>query len=288
MNEMAMPHPTGHEAQPLSASLRPVPPGLNHVMSIAAETWKGLQLMWTFKFNVVSEVVGLFMVFLGINFFVGNGAFNSEDLAFTLVGFCIWTYSIFAISNMSYALREEQQQGTIEQMFMGSTPFAALLFGRTLSNFVWTTAVILLGGGTITLAFGLDLGLNWRLVPVLGLTMFGLYGLGFVVAGLTILFKNILSFANLIQNVLLFLNGAIVPVTVFPAWMTTATRALPSTLSIEVARLVTLDDLTLATVWTDGLLPLLVLHSLIWFVLGLSLYLVAERIARRKGLLGQF
>ena len=288
MNEMAIHHPTGHEAQPLSASLRPVPPGLNHVMSIAAETWKGLQLMWTFKFNVVSEVLGLFMVFLGINFFIGNGGFNSEDLAFTLVGFCIWTYSIFAISNMSFALREEQQQGTIEQMFMGSTPFAALLFGRTLSNFAWTTAVILLGGGTVTLAFGLDLGLNWRLIPVLGLTMLGLYGLGFVVAGLTILFKNILSFANLIQNILLFLNGAIVPVTVFPAWMTTATRALPSTLSIEVARLVTLDNLTLTAVWADGLLPLLVLHSLIWFVLGLSLYLVAERIARRKGLLGQF
>ena len=288
MNEMAVHHPTGHEAHPLSASLRPVPPGLNHVMSIAAETWKGLQLMWTFKFNVVSEVLGLFMVFLGINFFVGNGAFNSEDLAFTLVGFCIWTYSIFAISNMSFALREEQQQGTIEQMFMGSTPFAALLFGRTLSNFMWTTAVILLGGGTITLGFSLDLDLNWRLVPVLGLTMLGLYGLGFVVAGLTILFKNILSFANLIQNVLLFLNGAIVPVTVFPAWMTTVTRALPSTLSIEVARLVTLNNLTLAAVWANGLLPLLVLHSLIWFILGLSLYLVAERIARRKGLLGQF
>ena len=288
MSEMAIHHPTGHEAQPLPAALRPVPPGLNHVMGIAAETWKGLQLLWTFKFNVVSEVLGLFMVFLGINFFIGNGAFNSEDLAFTLVGFCIWTYSIFAISNMSFALREEQQQGTIEQMFMGSTPFAALLFGRTLSNFVWTTAVILLGGGTVTLAFGLDLGLNWRLIPVLGLTMFGLYGLGFVIAGLTILFKNILAFANLIQNVLLFLNGAIVPVTVFPAWMTTTTRVLPSTLSIEVARLVTLDDMTLAAAWADGLLPLLVLHSLIWFVLGLSLYLVAERIARRKGLLGQF
>lgn len=288
MNEMAIHHPTGHEAQPLSTSLRPVPPGLSHVMSIAAEIWKGLQLMWTFKFNVVTEVVGLFMVFLGINFFIGNGAFDSGDLAFTLVGFCIWTYSITAISNMSYALREEQQQGTIEQMFMSSTSFAALLLGRTLSNFVWTTAIILLGGGTITLAFGLDLGLNWRLVPVLGLTMFGLYGLGFVIAGLTMLFKNILSFANLTQNVLLFLNGAIVPVTVFPAWMTAVTRALPSTLSIEVARLVTLDDLTLAAVWADGLLPLLVLHSLIWFVLGLSLYLVAERIARRKGLLGQF
>lgn len=288
MNEMAIHQPTGHETQPLPASLRPVPPGLNYVMSIAAETWKGLQLFWTFKFNMVTEVVGLFMVFLGINFFIGSGTFNSEDLAFTLVGFCVWTYSISAISNMSYALREEQQQGTIEQMFMSSTPFAALLFGRTLSNFVSTTAVILLGGGTITLAFGLDLGLNWRLVPVVGLTMFGLYGLGFVVAGLTMLFKNILSFANLIQNVLLFLNGAIVPVTAFPGWMTTATRALPSTLSIEVARMVTLDDLTLAATWADGLLPLLVLHSLIWFVLGLSLYLMAERIARRKGLLGQF
>ena len=145
MNEMAIHHPHRTRSSAAVDFTASRSAGLNHVMSIAAETWKGLQLIWTFKFNVVSEVLGLFMVFLGINFFIGNGAFNSEDLAFTLIGFCIWTYSIFAISNMSFALREEQQQGTIEQMFMGSTPFAALLFGRTLSNFVWTTAVILLG-----------------------------------------------------------------------------------------------------------------------------------------------
>ena len=288
MHEVIFPSSMPESPLKFPESRERIPAGLVQFTSIVAETWKGIQLLWTFKFNVVTDVLSLFLIFLGINFFVGQGAFSKSDLAFTMVGFCLWTYSSFAIGNMSYALREEQQQGTLEQMFMSSTPFAWLLFGRTLSNFLWTTTIILLGGGIITLAFGLDLGLNWRLIPVLALAMLGLYGLGFVFAGLTILFKNIGSFSNLIQNILLFVNGAIVPVTAFPDWLTTTSRFLPSTLSIEVARQVTLERGTLTAAWNTGLLKLLLLHSVVWFGVGCALYLVAERIGRRRGLLGQF
>ncbi len=266
---------------PLAAAWRPI-------STVAAETWKGLLIMWTFKFNVVTEVLGLFMIFLGISFFMGYGEFNTNTMASSLMGFIFWTYAIFAIGNMSFALREEQQQGTIEQMSMGVTPFGILLFGRTLASLIWTTLVVLIGGGAITLGFGLDLGLNSRVVPIFLLSILGLYGLGYLVAGATLLFKNILSFTNLIQNILLFLNGAIVPVTFYPTWLANVTRVLPTTLGIETMRLVTLEHRTLGEVWRNGPLPLLLLHSVLWLAVGLGLFLWADREARRRGLMGQF
>lgn len=265
-----------------------LPAGIRPLVAMLAETWKGMQIMWSFKFNLLSDVLSLFLIFLGINFFMGYGSFQPDSIAFTLVGFCLWTYAAFAIGNMSFALREEQQQGTVEQMCMGATPFSALLFGRTLSNFIWTTAIVLVGGGSIALGFQLELGLTPSVIPVLILALVGLYGLGFLIGGLTLLFKNILSLSNMMQNLLLFLNGAIVPVTAFPNWMTQVTRVLPTTLSIEVVRMITLDGQSLLDAWNAGLLPLLALHSTTWFVVGLALFAVADRAARKRGLMGQF
>lgn len=252
------------------------------------EVWKGVLIMWSYKFALVGDVLGLFIIFLGINFFIGQGEFDRDALAFTLIGFCLWTYASFAIGNMTFALREEQQQGTLEQMCMGNSSFAGLLFGRTLATFFWNTLIILVGGGTIALLFRLDLSLNWKVIPVFLLTLLGLYGLGFLAGGATLLFKNVLSFTNLLQNVLLFINGAIVPVTLFPDWMARVSRVLPTTLSIETMRLVTLEGASLQETWQVGTLQLLVLHATIWFTIGLLLFSFAERESRRRGLLGQF
>jgi len=273
---------------PRNVALSRIPAVLRPFTAAAGETWKGVQIMWTYKFALVGDVLGLFIIFLGINFFIGHGEFDQDSLAFTLMGFCLWTYAAFAIGNMTHALREEQQQGTLEQMCMGNSSFAGLLLGRTLATFFWNTLIILVGGGAITLLFRLDLSLNWQAIPIFVLTLLGLYGLGFVAGGATLLFKNVLSFTNLLQNVLLFVNGAIVPVTLFPEWLTRLSRALPTTLSIETVRLVTLEGASLQEAWHIGILPSLVFHSAVWFAVGLLLFFVAEREARRRGLLGQY
>ena len=265
-----------------------IPAVLRPFSSAVGETWKGMQIMWSYKFALIGDVLSLFIVFLGINFFISQGEFDLDTVAFTLLGFCLWTFASFAIGNMTFALREEQQQGTLEQMCMAYSSFAVLLLGRTLSTFLWNTLIILIGGGTITLLLRLDLSLNWQVAPVLILTLLGLYGLGYLAGGATLLFKNVLSFTNLLQNALLFVNGAIVPVTLFPDWLASVSRLLPTTLGIEALRLVTIEGATLQEAWRVGLLPSLVLHSAIWLVAGLLLFFVCKREARRRGLLGQY
>jgi ABC-2 type transport system permease protein len=86
----------------------------------------------------------------------------------------------------------------------------------------------------------------------------------------------------------MFLNGALLPVDKFPAWLALVARLLPGTQGIIVLRRVVLDDETLATVWRSGSLGWLALHSAVFFLFGWLVFRVCERHARQRGMLGQY
>jgi ABC-2 type transport system permease protein len=101
-------------------------------------------------------------------------------------------------------------------------------------------------------------------------------------------YKQSGSFANLIQNGLLFLNGSILPVDNMPGWLSGLARTLPSTQGVVVLRQVVLKDRSLAAVWRDGSLVWLVVHSAAWFAAGWLIFGLCQGIAKRQGSLGQY
>jgi ABC-2 type transport system permease protein len=252
------------------------------------ETYKGLLLLWEYKFNLLMESVMICGVFIGLNFLIGNGTLPQDQLASSLLGYIVWLYTFMAVSNMGWSLREEVQTGTLEQMFMSPLPPQLLMMGRSLANVVSTTLTIV--GITVVLMLVLGVGFSIGVdgLLVFGLTLIGLFGLGFIVGGTTLVFKHVESFAYLAQYGLMFLNGALLPVDKFPAGLALAARLLPGTQGIIVLRRVVLDDETLGSVWRSGSLGWLVLHSAGFFLFGWLVFRVCERHARQRGMLGQY
>ena len=82
--------------------------------------------------------------------------------------------------------------------------------------------------------------------------MVGLFGFGYAIGGLTLVFKQISSVSGLVTNMLLFLNGTLLPVHHFPAWLETIAVFLPTTQGIIVLRKVVIDGASLTAVWQDG------------------------------------
>ena len=107
-------------------------------------------------------------------------------------------------------------------------------------------------------------------------------------SGMTIVFKQIGSVVNMFQNLLLFLNGAFLPVDRLPPWLASFARSLPTTQGIAVMREVVFGRRSLADVWGDGSLIWLTLHSVLYCVLGWLVYARCEAIAKRQGSLGQY
>jgi ABC-2 type transport system permease protein len=130
--------------------------------------------------------------------------------------------------------------------------------------------------------------MRWAGVLVFLLTMGGLYGFAFILAGATLIFKQVEALANALQNALLFLNGAFLPVERLPGWLEAFAHTLPTTQGIIVLRQVVLDGASLFQVWQDGSLPWLLIHSTVYFMIGWFFFRWCEGKARQQGALGQY
>lgn len=252
------------------------------------ECQKRLIIMWSYRFNLVLETFMIGFLFVGISFFVTGGRPTPEQMAPALLGYLTWFYATFAISDMSQGIREEVQTGTLEQMYMSPLPSGLLLAGRSVASLVVSTSMVVFIGAFLILALGIRIPVRLTGVPVFALTLVGLYGFAFFMGGATLVFKQVSALGNLLTNMLLFLNGSFLTVERMPDWLERFARSLPSTQGIDVLRRVVLDDLSLTSVWRDGSLMWLTVHTAVFLVAGWGVFLWGERVARRRGMLGQY
>jgi ABC-2 type transport system permease protein len=261
---------------------------MGQVTAILNETHKGLLMAWNYKVDLILEVFIMGFAFIGLSFLTGGGRLREEQLTASLIGYLVWFFAVKAIANMSTSLKDEMQAGTLEQMYMSPTDAGFLILGRSLATIFITTIIAALIAAGPMLLLGIRLPLVPASIPVFIITILGLYGFGFAVGGFTLIFKQVASLSDLIQYALVFLNGALLPVEVFPPWLAFIARLLPTTQGIIVLRQVSLEGMSLADTWRSGSLGWLALHSAVFLLLGWFLFKWCENIARQRGLLGQY
>jgi ABC-2 type transport system permease protein len=257
-----------------------------------AEAVKGVLLILSYRFSNVAYLATFVFVFIGIGFFTGGGRLQAESLESALLGYLIWFFGVKVVEHMAFMLSEEARAGTLEQMFMTPAPLGLVMVGRALGTLAVAAVQAAIIGGSLILLLRLPLRFDPAAVaagaPVFALTLVGLFGFGFGAAGLTIVFKQIGPVVNMVQNLLLFLSGALLPVDRLPPALEAFARTLPTTQGIAVLREVVFGGSSLADVWADGSLPWLTFHSALYFFLGWVVYARCEAVARRQGTLGQY
>jgi ABC-2 type transport system permease protein len=123
------------------------------------------------------------------------------------------------------------------------------------------------------------------LVPVV-LTILDVAGYGLLLGALAIRVSSIGAVLHVLQSIVLCLNGAFIPVNLFPSWLQLVARLLPTTLGVEVSRKVLLQGGSLASTWSDRSLVWLLIHSVALLTLGAAAYQLSIRGALRQGRLG--
>ena len=252
------------------------------------EFHKRMLILWSYRFNQLVGVATISFFFMGLAYFMGGGEFDRVRLPGMILGYSIWLYASPTISSMTWALREEMETGTLEQMMMSPVPAYIMLPGRILASVVWSTFMISLSLALLLLLLGVSIPVRIEGLPVFIITMIGLLGFGYLIAAAVIVFKQVMAFANMMGTMLLFFNGSLVPIENYPDWLATAARFLPTTEGIVAIREVMLDQQSLGDSWANGSLQNLVIHSSVFLVVGLGCYLWAESIAKKRGSLGQY
>ena len=120
-------------------------------------------------------------------------------------------------------------------------------------------------------------------MTILGIDVFGL-----ILAVMGLILKKSQPFAYLLNNLLLFFNGSILPLEKMPVWVQIASKTLPTTQGIAVLRNITFNHHTLANTIADGSLILLMLNSAFYLVAGCAVFMYCERWAQKNGILGHY
>jgi ABC-2 type transport system permease protein len=233
--------------------------------------------------NAIGGIV-IALFFFGVLFYGGRllaGQALTDSIEGIVVGYFLWTLSVGAYSAVSNDIGSEVQWGTLERHI--TTPFGfapvALLKGvakvvRTFITSAVVLAVMLVLTGT---------RLNFApvtVVVVAGLAITSVLGLGFAAGGVTVLYKRIGNWLNLLQFGFIVLISA--PVLDAP-W----TRVLPLAHGSALLQRAMVDGVRL---WEFGFveLGLLVAVAAGYLAGGYVVFHLATRRARRLGVLGDY
>ena len=244
---------------------------------------KSFILLTRYAFNTASQLAGLYFMFV-ILFFGGRalgGAAFDDTLEGIIVGFFLFTMAIVAFSGLSWDLMREAQWGTLEQLFMTPYGFEWVMVVKTAVNvllsFLWGAIMLVLMMATTGRTLHVDV---LTVLPVGLLALASAVGIGFVFGGLALVYKRIESVFQLFQFGFIGLIAA--PVDRYPLL-----ELLPLSLGSHL----------LGRAMTGGVrlwelapadLAVLAANAAVYFVLGLLVFRLASRKARRDGVLGHY
>lgn len=234
--------------------------------------------------NTVSTVVTFYaiflMFFLGIRVIGGAGTTGASS-EYLIVSMVLWFLALMAMQGIGWEITNEATRGTLEQLYMSPVGTWKILLSRMIGSVVVNFAIIIVVLFLNMLTAGVWLAFDLlTLAPLLVLTVTCMLGVGFVVAGLALVFKQIQAFLQIAQFI--FFALVAVPVSLSP-WL----EALPVVRGASMIRAAMTENVTLLA-FSSWDWALLVANTVFYFALGLFLYKLAERRAMNKGLLGQY
>jgi ABC-2 type transport system permease protein len=245
-----------------------------------------------YPINSVAGLVILYMffmaIFLGAKAMAGSTApAFGENVAGGIVGYCLWFFAIAAMGDMAFQVYRDATTGTLEQLILSPAGMVRILTGRAVGNLLvnFTFVVSLLFLIMLTTGIWLSFPLV-PLVPLVLLTLAALWGVGFVLAGLSLNFKRIEVLTNVLQFV--FLGLAVVPLSSLPGGVGVLVRLLPFGVGVDAVRQVVIDGATLSQLAESGDLLILIVNSAAYLLFGIMLYIWLDRLARRRGVVGHY
>ncbi len=257
-------------------------------IAIGNEIAKGLIDLWRGKLASLLELILFALFFLAIMFALGRGVFHQEQVAPLLLGFVGYIFFHMQTNRLFWGLLGEVQSGTLEQMYLSPLPSWLLTIGLQVASIVEAALSALLLYLFIDLVVLVAIPLRWAALLPLVMLVLGSVGYSLILGGLTLLFKRLEILKDLFQTVVLIFGGALVSLERMPGWMATIARFLPLTPGVEVLRKLLLEGVSLGSLATDGTLLWLVGNAVAYLVLGIVIFRWCERIAKRRGTLGQY
>ncbi len=273
-------------------------------MSVFVSVYRGWLFIKRGVLTIVSYrtalVLSLFSGLLGIVQFWLMAKFISQGNVFPLIesyGGDLLTYlvvgSIFtsfvgvALNSFQGAIRAEQQMGTLEHLLLADLSLTSII----LYSAVWNFLNALLNAAIVFLAavclFDINLSVDFLLTSfILVLTVLSLSGIGLTSAGIILVTKQGDPVGWAFTTLTGLLSGVMFPVEILPNWLRAISMFLPTTHALKALRLTLAGNISPQNL--QGEIQFLVMTMLLTFPLGVCVFQMGLKKAKREGSLSQY
>ena len=262
---------------------------MNVVLIFRSEVQRYFRSSWSRWGESLSWFLYAALIFIAAVAILGGvrgGALGSQEQMLVLVGWLAWIVASDCMGELPEAVSEESQTGTLEQLCLAPLPLWLLLALRSLAYLVGVGIRGLIAS-IILFFFVAPPNAIPSLVALFLISLVGAYGLGFIFAGLALVFKRVQALTGLTFSLMIFFTGALVSLERLGLWYQVLKIAFPLTWGISLMRSV-VQGVSLAEMWGNGELAGLFVHSLVYLALGLGVFAWGYRHAREKGTLGHY
>lgn len=234
--------------------------------------------------NTIAMLLTFYIIFLGMFagiHFIGDPSTQDINIQYTIVNYIFWFLAMMVVNNIGYEIVNEAMRGTLEQLSMSPMGIWRIMLTRLLASTIlnFLIIIVLLYLSMLTTNQWLNVDVV-AIMPILILTLISMFGIGFIIAGISILVKQVQAFLQILQFILAGLTFIPLSAAPFLAYF-------PFVKGVDLVRRVmiggkTLSDISLGDFATLGI------NAIVYFIIGLVFFLICERIAMKKGWLAHY
>lgn len=273
---------------------------IHYIRAINAENIKEWKIELKYKPDFIRQFFEPF-VYLFPYFLYGFallGARNSEHLksitgisdifSYTFVGYLLMGFLNTACWAMGASLRKEQWYGTLETIFVAPVPRWVYVAGMALHSTLHQGLIMFLEAIVIVLFFKIFFNLSGIFISLLLLLLMisTLYGLGILVAGLTIGLKQWWVISETVSTLINIITPIAYPLAILPVFLQKISLFLPTTYGVMGVRHFLIGENLAISV--PVIFLRLAIMLIVWICFGLGIFLIMDRYGRKKGVLSLY
>jgi ABC-2 type transport system permease protein len=259
------------------------PPVKSEVRQTWGIFWAQLKIFSTYRTWVISETLNTF-VSIAIYYFLSlqvqpsqlaASGYGTSYLAFSLIGIAFANYLWFCINRISHSIQGEIREGTFETVASSPIKMRSYLFGQAGRGFL--VGLYYMIGALAVGVFGFNAPLHFEpaaiLTSVLVLIVMILshLGLGILVAGIVLVYKQGDPVTFMISLFMEFFAGALFPLRLLNNYplLAIASELMPYTYALDALRKSLITGATLANQDILFDIGVLIIYAIILLPLGL-------------------
>jgi ABC-2 type transport system permease protein len=267
----------------------------HYIRAINAENMKEWRIEWKYKPDFFRQFIAPFVYLLpyvlyGVALLGGRFSEHLESLtgvsdmiAYIFIGYLIMGFLNTACWAMGWSLRKEQWYGTLDTIFAAPVPRWVYVAGMAAHSTCHQGLIMMFQAVIITIFFSIvfnTAGILPMLLVVI-LMVIGLYGLGVLIAGLTIGLKQWWVISEALSTLMLVVTPIAYPLAVLPVFLQKLSLLLPTTYGVMGIRHLLLGEriaYDLVTIFFR-----LGIILVVWVAFGLLIFMIMDRYGRKKG-----